>query len=307
MYVLSEQLDADTDGDPGIPFRRYTEYLRQNRSRFPTAAYELASSGLLLDANDPRCPHDGWLEWAKFEEAAEGGRHEVRSLSLRVRLLGAYHDRFIELFYPQVFSYAMTNPSSAEGHFDWRYSEIRLSDKGNVIHEIEWAGSLDKEARWVIEASDVQLDAFPLDAQTLQRLEAGRAAKVACRPTLDQVCVLLGELPDVEVLGSGLGEGYAGIEIMVGSVVATEALQRMSLGANVCFEPSVCPSDVGNPDDPSVRYTLDASTSQRELFEFGELQLLGIQLVWHLHKNGLLATPQANALLHKWHGAAVGD
>ncbi|RNF83590.1 hypothetical protein [Montanilutibacter psychrotolerans] len=307
MYVLSEQLDTDTEGDPSIPFQRYTEYLRRNRPRFPTAAYRLASSGLLLNANDPRCPHDGWLEWAKFEEAAEGERDEIRSLSLRVRLLGAYHDRFIELFYPQVFSYAMTNPCSVAGHFDWRYSEIRLSDKGNVIHEIEWAGSLDKEARWVIEASDVQLETFPLDPQTFQRIDAGRAAKDGCQQTLEQVCGLLGELPEVEVLGSELGDGYACIEIMVGSVATTEALQRMALGANVGLEPWIRTSDAGNLDYPPVRHTLDAFTSQRDLFAFGEMQLLGIHLVWHLHKTGLLATPRANALLYKWHGAAVGD
>ena len=138
MFVLSEQLD--TDGDPNVPFRRYAEYLEQNRSRFPAAAYDLASSGLLLNASDPSCPHDGWLEWAKFEEPSEGERHEIRSLSLRVRLLGAYHDRYIELFYPEVFSYTMSNLNAAAGHFDWRYSEIRLNDRGNVIHEIEWAG-----------------------------------------------------------------------------------------------------------------------------------------------------------------------
>ncbi len=161
MFVLSAQLD--TNSDPNAPFQRYAEYLEQNRSRFPAAAYHLASSGLLLNALDPSCPHDGWLQWAKFEEPADGERHEIRSLSFRVRLLGAYHDRHIELFYPRVLSYTMSNLRSAAGHFDWRYSEIRLNDNGNVIHEIEWAGPPDLEARWVIEASDVQLKTFPLD------------------------------------------------------------------------------------------------------------------------------------------------
>ncbi len=161
MFVLSDQLD--TRGDPNLPFRKYREYLEQNRSRFPKVAYELAFSGLLVDASDHRCPHDGWLEWAKFEETSDDARHEVRSLNLRVRLLGAYHDLFIELFYPQVFSYVMSNPSSDAGHFDWRYSEIRLTEKGNVIHEIEWVGPPGMAARWIIEASDVQLVTFPLD------------------------------------------------------------------------------------------------------------------------------------------------
>ena len=161
MFVLSEQLD--TDGDPHLPFRRYADYLERNRSKFPVAAYDLAASGLLLNATDPNCPHDGWLEWAKFEEPSEGERHEIRSLSFRIRLLGAYHDRFIELFYPEVFSYTMSNLRAAAGHFDWRYSEIRLSDGGNIVHEIEWAGPPGLNARWVIEASDVQLVTFPLD------------------------------------------------------------------------------------------------------------------------------------------------
>lgn len=161
MFVLSDQLD--TDGDPNVAFRRYRDYVEANRARFPPAAYELVSSGLLLDALDHRCPHDAWLEWARFEEPFEGERNEIRSLSLRVRLLGAYHDLYIEVFYPRVFSYSMSNPASDGGHFDWRYSEIRLSDSGNLIHEIEWAGPPGTEARWIIEASDVQLTTYPLD------------------------------------------------------------------------------------------------------------------------------------------------
>lgn len=161
MFVLSKQLD--TDGDPNLLFRRYAEYLERNRSQFPPAAYDLAASGRLFDATDPSCPHDGWLEWARFEEPAQGARRENRTLSLRIRLLGAYHDRYIELFYPQVFSYVMSSPDSAAGHFDWRYSEIRLSDKGNLVHEIEWAGAPGLESHWLIEASDVRLQTFPLD------------------------------------------------------------------------------------------------------------------------------------------------
>lgn len=158
MYVLSEQLD--TARDLGEPFRRYAEYLEINRSRFPVSAYNLAA-GLLLDASDPSCPHDGWLEWARFEEPSSGDRQENRTLSLRVRLLGAYHDRYIELFYPLVYAYSMSTAHSSHGHGDWRYSEIRLNDSGNVVHEIEWAGPPGRDARWLIEASDVQLTSIP--------------------------------------------------------------------------------------------------------------------------------------------------
>ncbi|WP_396616298.1 hypothetical protein ACHZ97_00720 [Lysobacter soli] len=158
MFVLSEQLDLACD--PGEPFRRYAEYLEINRSRFPVSAYKLAASGLLLDASDPSCPHDGWLEWARLEEPSSGERQEIRTQSLRIRLLGAYQDRYIELFYPLVYSYSMSSAHS-DGNGDWRYSEIRLNDSGNVVHEIEWAGAPGREAHWLIEASDVELKSIP--------------------------------------------------------------------------------------------------------------------------------------------------
>lgn len=160
MFVLAEQLD--TDGDPYAPWRRYREYLEQNKEKFPASAYRLAT-GPLLDAADRRCPHDAWLEWARFDEPARGKRRHIRHLNLRVRLLGAYHDRYIELFYPKVYAYSLENPRSAAGHFDWRYSELRLTDAGTVIHEIEWAGPPGAEARWVIEASDVRLRTLRLE------------------------------------------------------------------------------------------------------------------------------------------------
>ncbi|ALN90976.1 MULTISPECIES: hypothetical protein [Lysobacter] len=159
MYVLSEQLDAD--GDPRLPFERYAQYLRHNRERFPASAHAIAS-GPLLDVSDPRCPHDAWLEWARFEEPSQGERHEIRELNLRVRLLSAQHDRFIELFYPRVHAYTLSNPCSTAGHFDWRYSEIRLTAAGTVVHEIEWAGPPGTQARWLIEALDVRMETFPL-------------------------------------------------------------------------------------------------------------------------------------------------
>jgi len=81
-------------------------------------------------------------------------------LSLRLRLLGAYHDGYIELLYPRVFGYRLNVEHGEMGHRDWRYDELRVSDQGRVIHEIEWWGSKVK-GRWLIEASDVQLQWVP--------------------------------------------------------------------------------------------------------------------------------------------------
>jgi hypothetical protein len=101
------------------------------------------------------------LESATFLEPSEGERHENRTLSLRLRLLGAYHDHWLEFFYPQVFSYTLSNAAAVGGHGDWRYDEFRLSKAGMLLHEIEWAGPPGIEARWVIEANDVIFTSVP--------------------------------------------------------------------------------------------------------------------------------------------------
>ena len=161
MYVLTEQLHAD--GDPNLPFKRYGRYLERNKARFPASALKVAT-GSILNGGGRLCLHDAWLKWARFEEPAKGKRHQVRSLNLRVRLLSATHERQLELFYPKVFAYTLANLAAASGHYDWRYSELRLSKSGNVIHEVEWAGPPGVHATWVIEATDVRLRSLPLAA-----------------------------------------------------------------------------------------------------------------------------------------------
>lgn len=160
MYILTEQLHAD--GDPKLPWRRYREYLQQHRDRFPASAFALAS-GALIDVSLPGNPHDAWLEWARFDEPATGKRREERSLDLRVRLLAANHDAYIELYYPQVVACGLSNPIADDEHCDWRYNEVRLNERGQVVHEIEWAGAPGVSARWLIEAADIHMQVLPLD------------------------------------------------------------------------------------------------------------------------------------------------
>jgi hypothetical protein len=154
-YILGEQRDQEPAEMLRL-WKLYDRYLKRNRSRFPVGAYALATSDWYFGFDDHRAPHDAWLESAIFQEPASGARQEVRSLSLRLRLLGAYHDKYLEFFYPQVFAYTLTNPSAQGGHCDWRYDELRVTRSGRLIHEIEWAGPPNVSARWVIEASDVQ-------------------------------------------------------------------------------------------------------------------------------------------------------
>ncbi|PYO57011.1 MAG: hypothetical protein DMD83_11450, partial [Candidatus Rokuibacteriota bacterium] len=102
-YILSEQRAAGHD-DVVACFESYRDYLERMRSKFPPRAYELATSTWYYDPRDHRCPHDGWLEEVIVSETGSGERAEVRAVSMRVRLLGAYHDGHIELSYPRVFA-----------------------------------------------------------------------------------------------------------------------------------------------------------------------------------------------------------
>ena len=45
-----------------------------------------------------------------------------------------------------------------------RYDELRLSERGNLIHEIEWCGATDT-ASWIIDASDTEFRWVPNTVQ----------------------------------------------------------------------------------------------------------------------------------------------
>ncbi len=153
-FILSDQRNNDCS------FERYRTYLQSIRHALPEAVFALASSDWYFSFRDHRCPHDAWLESVTICEASSGERHEVRSTSLRIRLLAAYHDGFIEFYYPKVFRYDLDTQDATSGHRDWRYDEFRLSESGHVIHEVEWSGAWNT-ARWVIEASDVHFQWHP--------------------------------------------------------------------------------------------------------------------------------------------------
>jgi hypothetical protein len=155
-FILDAQRRADVSG----AFARYRAYLDQVRHQMPASAYGLASSDWYFNFNDHRCPHDAWLESIIISEPSSGRRDEERATSIRIRLLGARHDGFIEFYYPCVSRYRIDAIDAAGGHKDWRYDEFRLSDEGGVIHEIEWCGTVDT-ARWVIEATDVHYQWLP--------------------------------------------------------------------------------------------------------------------------------------------------
>lgn len=136
-------------------FAGYAAYLETIRARLPPSAYAFAAADWHYNPSDPRCPHDAWLEELCITEPATGDRRQHRTVDIRLRLLGAYHDGEIALHYRDVRGYTLRlPPRSADGphgHGDWRDDEIRLSESGIVVHEIVFVG----EGHLLIECADV--------------------------------------------------------------------------------------------------------------------------------------------------------
>jgi hypothetical protein len=159
-FILSE--NRQDCREMTAAFIKYRDYISALRGRISKSAFDLASSEWYYDPSDHRCPHDSWLESLELLEHYGAESKEPRHLKLIVRLLGAYHDGHICLFYDDVKSYSFGFSGAASrnalnrGNGDWLYDEFRLSQNGFLLHEIEWENS-----RWLIEATDVSLEWRP--------------------------------------------------------------------------------------------------------------------------------------------------
>ncbi len=155
-YYLSKERNADVVSS----YRRYQQYLRERETEFPPGAFALGTAEWYQNPSDHRCPHDGWLESLSISETSADKRKRVTTIN--IRLLAAYHDEYVEFFYPRVFKYTLLGSSSSGGIGDWLYDEFRLSPEGHVIHEIEWSGfPKGEDSRWIIEATDVEFRWVP--------------------------------------------------------------------------------------------------------------------------------------------------
>lgn len=134
-------------------FSTYYSYLEKLRDKFPASAYNFATASWHYDFRDSKCPHDAWLEELRIAELSGGERQEVRRIEIFTRLIGAYHDGTIELSYPDVSSYFLQTPDSEifTSHGDLLIDEVRLSERGNVVHEILFH----RGTRFIIESKDI--------------------------------------------------------------------------------------------------------------------------------------------------------
>jgi hypothetical protein len=148
-------------------WKHYQHYLQAYKSKLPASTKEFALAQWHYNHEDHRCPHDAWLENVSIREIADPENIQHRILEIVIRLLGAYHDGYIELLYKDVLSYSLDLPYRRKKtpfpgkHGDWLVDEITFSQRGKVLHEIEWA----EDATWMIECHDIEFKWIAKESQ----------------------------------------------------------------------------------------------------------------------------------------------
>jgi hypothetical protein len=135
-YLLHSQ-EHGWQADP------YFAYLRGIEAKLPAQVRAFATDVRNYTLHDHQSLHDAWLEECSIIEAAGGERRELRALEIRTRYLGPYHDMRIHLHYYGVRAYRLDTPREFAGppsyeaaHGDLLMHEVRLSDEGDVVHEL---------------------------------------------------------------------------------------------------------------------------------------------------------------------------
>lgn len=149
-----------------IDFDRYAAYLESVRGQLPAHVYAFASDPNHFNLTSHSSLHDAWLETLCVIEPATGPRAEVRAIEIRLRLLGPFHDRYINLVYAGVSKYELdAPPRPGEPHFthnahgDLLTHEIRF-ENDRLIHEILF----ERGAIFLIECSDIKHSEEPIAA-----------------------------------------------------------------------------------------------------------------------------------------------
>src|SRR5437868_6996619 len=88
-------------------YARYYEYLDSIKDKLPASTYDFARADWHYDSNDPRSPHDAWVDTVTVRELSPEKKAQEREIEIHVRLLGAYHNGHIELLYKKVVSYQL--------------------------------------------------------------------------------------------------------------------------------------------------------------------------------------------------------
>jgi hypothetical protein len=130
-YFRFDHLDAISE-----QWQAIAEYNAGIKDRLPQGARTFVLSEWHYNYNDPRCPHDSRIRSIGFEYSGDN----PKSCKLILRMLGAFHDRYISIAYENVTEFSLdgTLISGGSVDIDWIYDEVHLSPSGRVEHVIEF-------------------------------------------------------------------------------------------------------------------------------------------------------------------------
>jgi hypothetical protein len=143
----------------------YRANLEATREQFPPSAYAFAAADWQDDHTHPQCLHDSWLDSVTIAERHPSDDQQPRMVQITISLLGPLDSGYAKIEYLDVVSYQMDaqfqEPKSGllPNHLYWAVDEVRLADKGRVVHEILWAA----QARWLIECGDMRYRWLPIE------------------------------------------------------------------------------------------------------------------------------------------------
>lgn len=119
--------------------------------------------------------------------------------------------------------------------------------------------------------------------------------------TLAAVADLVGRLPGITVLQHELAGSNAMLRVVARGGNVVECMQRLAMETNVAIEPIARSPEA----DIQLEQVLTAGTEPVDHLASGNLQMLGIHVVWRLHRLGRMADSDANAYLAAWGATPV--
>jgi hypothetical protein len=166
-FILSANRDHDSLEELRKNWEDYQSHLTAHKDKFPSSAFEIATSAWWYQFDLPEAPHDSRLVAFRMGDHGAPTWDNQQFSWIEIELHSAYSGTIL-LRYPKVYRYDMKMAASSKGiHGDWRYDEFALTDEGNLLHTIEWADG----ALWVIEASDLEHEHVPESGEENQEAQ----------------------------------------------------------------------------------------------------------------------------------------
>jgi hypothetical protein len=115
----------------GQSFEQYKAYLKTIKHKLPQSLYQFISDSRRHDLENLSL-HDSWTNHINIKVNREReNRFATKTVSIKIELLGPYHDRTFTLHFSDVVSYRIG--AGEHGHHDLITYEIYYEDKNDLL------------------------------------------------------------------------------------------------------------------------------------------------------------------------------